>query len=474
MFSTRSEQKSHTFSHFNTRSCANCNVFLIQVCDEWFELHTVINCQNTNPYIAPGAGAANESGILIKQEPQVEMEPNEIDELLALKTDVDLNDFGDVFAASLNTTFGMDENIPASQLTYRLVNVKEISNEQNHENHPTKGFQCRFCGKSLSSRFRLNAHLQSYHDVRSQTNCKHCNRTFRSFERLDKHLKRCILNNRKREYIRGHPHRPAENFICDLCGRTLKKFRTLIDHMSEVHSSKFSFKCRICERLYPNRYYLSKHLKRHKEVFDGQQNGSMIVDLDDNLMERKKYVRYHPHRPQMNFICDICGKSISRYDCLEEHMSTVHCAADSFQCRICGRVYPNRYYLTKHLARHKNAIAIGANETAEDLDVDLMERNKYNRLDPSQRQSGLKCDECGRQFKHYYLLMEHKNSRHSGVNAFQCRKCGRFYPNRYYLTKHMKRHDDAEKNGLPLDQLDEDLDKDLMERNRYVNIFNEH
>lgn len=166
---------------------------------------------------------------------------------------------------------------------------------------------------------------------------------------------------------------------------------------------------------------------RHKQALkNGQADDTLMGDLDDDLIERRKYVRVHPHRPSADFTCDICGKVVSRFEALEEHMILTHSARDSFYCRICGRVYPNRYYLSKHIARHKNAAANGINMLEEDLDKDLMERNKYVRIPPEERKAQLTCSECGKQFRHHSLLMEHKSSRHSGKSGFQCRKCGKY------------------------------------------------
>lgn len=140
-------------------------------------------------------------------------------------------------------------------------------------------------------------------------------------------------------------------------------------------------------------------------------------------------------------------------------MSTYHSASDSFQCNICGRYYHNRYFLQKHKRRHKDG-----HITNEDLDKGLMERNKYLRHGAGERS----CHECGKKFKHNYQLLEHKSSKHSAECSFQCKKCFRCYRNRYYLAKHMKRHEELEKYGTPIDQIVGDLDEGLIERIPYV------
>ncbi|XP_031638773.1 zinc finger protein 91-like [Contarinia nasturtii] len=479
-FAINEEFELHTYSHFKSRTCSGCNVRLFQICNDWYEIHTTANCKNNNHIHSFGTNNAADDGITIKQEPIAEMETVELDELLDVKTDVDFNDFGEVFATSLNTTLEIAENnlntanVPQQmaysqqfskpQLKFRVVNIKMKETVETEKTKRTRGIKCRFCDKVLQTRFWLDNHIQSYHSVDNETKCKHCNQKFQSFQQLDKHLKRCAGNNRKRIFKRFiHPHRPKENFQCDLCGNVLKKFRTLEDHMKEVHSNECSFECRICGRFYPSRYYLSKHLLRHKQ---GKASDTENVDLDTDLMERRKYTRVHPHRPKSNFTCDICNKKISRFDILEEHMSNNHSARDSFRCRICGRCYPSRYYLQKHIGRHKNG---SQHQPAdEDFDKGLMERNKYHRHDPNQRTQDLTCDECGKVFKHHNMLMEHKTARHSAEATFLCRKCNRFYPNRYYLAKHMKRHEELEKNCISIDQFEGDLDEDLVARNKYL------
>lgn len=494
-FCTRDEYKSHTFGHFSVKSCSECHVLLVKICDEWFELHTPVNCQNNKHVHTFGtSNTENIDGndIFIKEEPIAEMESVQLDELLNVKTDVESNVFEEVFASNIDmnedntfdSTYQPSSNYDTqvedlnSEFKFRIVSITErvVSNDADAMKH-TKGFKCQLCDKIFPSRYRLDCHTQNHHtpvklitnqqEVRKLKRCKYCNKTFNTFVSLDKHLRRCPSNGRKRSYMKRHPHRPKENLFCDICGSVLKTFQILINHMNEVHSNKCSFKCRVCGRLYPSRYYLKKHLKLHKQAFENDQSNDAI-DLDEDLMERRKYVRAHPHRPKSNFTCDICGKNVRTFDLLEGHMNTYHSGGLNFRCRKCGRCYPSRYYLSKHILRHKSVQTNGDNIAIDDLDEGLMERNRYNRLKTCKPEMGLICNECGRVFQYHRQLLEHRSARHSGENKFKCKKCERYYPNRYYLAKHLKRHEEAEKNGISLDELGADLDEGLMERNKYV------
>lgn len=341
-FNSRDEWKMHTYEHLTTKQCSDCDVHLIQICDDWFELHTTTKCQSNNHIENNG-----QAWVEVKQEPIVETESQH------LENDSELNVFGEAFAKDFNTA--SDENDSTiqysndygtqfldnanPQYTFKVTNVREISNRPKQRNK----YQCQYCDKMFRSQLRLDAHFQSHHNSRNQNTCKHCGQTFNSFERLDKHIKRCTFNNKKRKYLRSHPHRPAFDFICDLCNKKLKKFRSLMDHMNEVHLRKSTCRCRICDKLYPSRYYLQKHLNRHKDLFNASGADESIIDnLDSGLMVRKRYRSRLEIQNPVDLTCDECGRQFKHHYSLVEHKSSQHLAKSEFKCRKCDRYYPNR------------------------------------------------------------------------------------------------------------------------------------
>lgn len=340
-FISRDEWTSHTFDHFTAKQCSDCDTRLIQICDDWFEVHTITKCHSNNDILTlPVKDIENMDQLVddleFKQEPVVAAESQ-----CYAQNNAELNAFEEIFAANFNTerdeddddddnnnsdafsmdasSFGVEFNNGKSQRTFEVTNIREIKQHSDQ--------------------------LQGHHkkNLRNPNSCKHCGREFISFKCLDNHIKRCSRNKRKREYYRSHPHRPASHFICDLCGngKILKNFPNLINHMHEIHLNKASYKCRMCDKSFHTRYYLRKHIKRHKDVVDA--GGEIMDDLDNGLMERRKYRRRMGKQSPADLTCKECGRQFKHYHLLLEHNSIEHMAQNQFQCHKCERYYPNRY-----------------------------------------------------------------------------------------------------------------------------------
>lgn len=390
-FSVYDEFKSHTFSHFNTKKCAQCNVHLVQICNNWYELHSESKCQsNCRMHTFPADH--DETMVNIKQEPQFDTEVDHLDEISNENNDVDVGDFGEVFTESLTTDIETNENhnynAPSvvqhstnnRQPKFNFQIVSYVEKKKVEKINYSKGYQCRFCDELFASRLRLDCHTKSecHRGMRNQTKCKQCREQFDSVKQLNKHLRECPWNNRRRSYTRSHPHRPAEDFICDICGRSLRKFQSLVDHMNEVHSSKSAFKCRICGRFYRNRYYQAKHMRRHVEAEKlGIPEEQLFGDLDEGLMQRNKYICLKPNEKDKfsnsEFECEECGQVFNKFYKLTEHKRTKHGFENGFQCRICRRCYPNRYYLAKHMKRHRESAEIATMDETMDETFDYQD-----------------------------------------------------------------------------------------------------
>lgn len=297
------------------------------------------------------------------------------------------------------------------------------------------------------------------------------------------------------KYVRSDPNDQKTEFECDECGRIFKKFFLLTEHKRSKH--EFGFLCRKCNRSYPNRYYLAKHMKQHEDK-NCEQN---MIDADDDFSDGGQVVierrHNHPHQPKSEFICDFCGMVYKTYDLLQEHMTTNHSSVASFMCSICNKLYSNRSHLDKHIKKHlqkQNEMDNEENKDEEeveevievenigikvendeqernekevateldkkrhakkrkrsaqrrenqcvdletDLDEELIQRNMYMRAHPHRPKSNFTCDICQKVLSSYYSIKEHMSSKHTKKTKVKhpCPTCKKLFVSKKRLRKH--------------------------------------
>lgn len=373
MFHTRAEYKSHAFEHFNMKNCLHCNKRIIQICDEWFELtiySTICSQSNTNFHsftVEKNSNTEENSGVRTESEIKIEVEPF---------CDIEINELAE---ENSNTASDLTDNNIENSLGYKDLATKAVQNTlpTNEINQTSKRFQCKFCGKLLSTLHRLDTHYERYHCSNNSQSCKNCNQSFPSVSLLESHMKLCTSEPTNR--ARNHPHEPEVKFICDICGWVEMKYDQLKEHINTMH---------VVRR-------------------ESRQTG-----------KRNKYIRSHPHRPKSNFSCDICQKFLSSYYSIQSHMRAKHSNKTKvrFTCPKCQKTYMKEDRLQKHMSiSHRES------------------------LDGKIRKHELKhmCAICGRFFNHRPKMVAHEKT-HFGIMS-SCDTCGKQFVNQYNLQLHIKK-----------------------------------
>lgn len=141
-----------------------------------------------------------------------------------------------------------------------------------------KAFSCNICRESFARRHNLMRHVKTVHSNLRSYVCFTCNASFKSTNLLSTHIKRVHL---KETVVKNHvcahckvafvcaghlkTHlrnvHESEGYLCDLCGKNIKFWRNLIEHIG-VHVG-VGHKCDICHKTFSRIDTLTAHKKCH-------------------------------------------------------------------------------------------------------------------------------------------------------------------------------------------------------------------
>lgn len=334
------------------------------------------------------------------------------------------------------------------------------------KNRHVKGGQCRKykclevgCGKSFFAESGLTRHLKEGHQLKSSP---------LKSEQLKKETEPVIKSESSEEFLLNTEgikeeipqedysfsendvkvdifHNPDKDILytCDLCGNTLGSKQSLEVHKL-IHEEINRFKCNEenCTEVFSSQNGLSKHQSSVHEIESKSENGSFhVCEECGKQCTTKGGLKDHmkKHSTEKKFMCMICGKKLKRSTTLAMHMK-IHTGERDFQCdkcessfvssaalrnhtlskhtdltnapqficSYCGKVFPKKDYLLKHVTEH----------TGE---------KKY------------KCEVCGKCFRHETTLSSHLDM-HYGIKKFQCPHCGKRFTQRQQMNMHVRRH----------------------------------
>ena len=144
----------------------------------------------------------------------------------------------------------------SSNQTTQQVQPATYNNNSNNSNPRSKksGFACPVCKKTFVSKSYLRlSHLPTHNCVTLQ--CKHCNRTFKSEDKLLKHI---VIHKKYGKQI---------NFrnLCKVCNKLCSNQTELASHRRNEHPEweTTRFKCDVCGKSYQQKAGLKVHKLTH-------------------------------------------------------------------------------------------------------------------------------------------------------------------------------------------------------------------
>ncbi|MBZ3891930.1 Zinc finger protein 496 [Sciurus carolinensis] len=176
----------------------------------------------------------------------------------------------------------------------------------------------------------------------------------------------------------------------------------------EVQTSKKSYVCPNCGKIFRWRVNFIRHLRSRRE-------------------------QEKPHE------CSVCGELFSDSEDLDGHLEA-HEAQKPYRCGACGK----SFRLNSHLLSHRR-IHLQPDRRPRVQEAGVPEAPAADAralLEKSKAKLGVQCRDCGKLFQRHDQLVRHRSSIHPKDEGrpFQCRYCVKSFRQNYDLLRHERLH----------------------------------
>jgi hypothetical protein len=140
------------------------------------------------------------------------------------------------------------------------------------------------------------------------------------------------------------------------------------------------------------------------------------------------------HDPDKKFPCKLCDLKFNQQRDLNTHSMQIHTGERPHICKICGKGFVHKHYLSEHMDYH----------TGE---------RKYQ------------CPQCGKCFQSTSTLVKH-SERHKGQRDHQCDQCSKSFFVHVDLRSHVRLvHEKAGNTGIPIFAANQDTNPEEIPTN---------
>lgn len=256
---------------------------------------------------------------------------------------------------------------------------------------------CDHCGMAYEMKNSLVAHMKRKHnpncvpDDMEEKTCDVCALVFKGIARLRMHKRR-----------KHGSFEESFKYICQECGLTYDKERSLIVHVQRKHSntpkpvSDTWYNCPFCPKVFNIRETYARHVQR-KHWINGEEKKDLERQEIKDLLHSK-----NEHTGEIG--CKECPLVFSSLNFLKLHMRRKHNALKEdfrLKCTICNLSYSKLESLKRHI------------------------RRKHDK--------GSFCDVCDQQFASRELYLKHTHKK----LIQECHICGSVFATRGGLCKHL-------------------------------------
>ncbi|XP_071095169.1 zinc finger protein 728-like [Haliotis cracherodii] len=265
----------------------------------------------------------------------------------------------------------MDKEAPA----------KSAGNSKKQRKRKPHRHVCEICGKTVKVLALFQGHMREHADEPTPYWCDQCDKRFDHFKMLESHKRWHSLRGR---------------WECSKCGKVFTQHENYFTHL-KLHVDSNLNKCEVCGRQYASREYLRKHMVVHLEE---KPIECPVCEKRFNFRSTLVYhMRRHTAATLKSATCEICGKVLSQYGALADHMN-IHTGRKPHVCIYCGKRFAQLSTKTGHELTHENP-------NKKSLDAESEEQRTKNIL------QSFDCDLCLESFTSHELLNGHTQKVHA-------------------------------------------------------------
>ena len=173
---------------------------------------------------------------------------------------------------------------------------------------------CSTCKKTFTSAMSLKQHLNYVHKGKYDVECvccERCGKKFKHANSLKNHVKR--VHEGKEQY-----HKKPSS--CPICGITFQTRKLMYGHKVKVHfREEYERQCQKCGLKFASPGLLKSHLLSHEA-------SQFKCSVCGKMLKKRRSLEAHEraHRGEKPFPCTICSASFTIKNQLAQHMKGVH------------------------------------------------------------------------------------------------------------------------------------------------------
>ena len=274
-------------------------------------------------------------------------------------------------------------------------------------------------------------------------------RVGKDFRQKERHMKvehlgwlgcqECIKCLENQEELTKHVKKHKQLFYCDLCAFVAQN-REALKHHSKTKHDTGDHHCPECEKVFNSSFALNKHIPKVHRASACRICGAVLKNMKLHMQER------HIDDADKKYHCEDCGKGFMDKQRMNDHRMNIHIKSQPHKCRYgCENRYNSPSNRNAHEKRNHRALyreKHARNSICPICGAALKNMNLHMQdIHMNDADKKYHCEDCGKGFLDEQRMNGHIMNVHMKSQSHKCRYgCQNSYSNTSNRNAHEKRN----------------------------------